>query len=1013
MTDPHAEFVRESTDAIDDLNTGLVELELDDDPDVEELFRVAHTLKGNCGAAGFGAAADVAHALEDLLDGVRAGTVDPEPDLMDAAFGALDELSAMVQEVGQHGEPRTDPGPAAEDLRAALAEAGVTSTASGRRETTDRGARSADDAASEPASTATDDGPADLGAPEPTDEDVSVEEALERASVYDDLEGLAEEVDDADEFAGLEGGGSFDEVEFDDGDTETGETTAEPSPEAGTPDAGPDETGDEPTDTASTFDELSQEVDQSDPADLERELEEVEFGEFDEEDDMGIEELIEVDPDEATDAGSPGAGKTVRADESADEPTEVDAGTSPGPPSASTTGTETGAGPTAGTDAAGGTGEDGGSSVIDAIRSLGTEDADEGADAAPAGDQPTTGTAGDDGRPESSVADLIDSAAFEPVEEVEPADEAGVDAPEPAVEETGSEDARTAGGTAAVDEEQDRDGARSAGETPAVGDHEDGLAADTGADGIEFDDDGALFDEEFDDLGGELSTGDDLSDLAGGDGLPDEGGIDESTAAQLDEVGVGTEFGRDEETAAFAETFGGEFGEETVADDPEAAPTIAAALGERDERETAAGSEGSISLDVEDADRLLTLTERLITTQIQLDRAYDGENRAVEEGLAELRSVASEFEETVTDARLVPVESALRGLPRVVRDVARDAGKQVRLETEGEGVELDRSIVDRLGDPLVHVVRNAVDHGIERPEERAAAGKPEEGTVTVSARRARDRVVVEVTDDGRGIDADEVRDRAVEEGLLDPAEAAGLDDEAAHELLFRSGFSTTEEVTDVSGRGVGMDVVDRVATELGGEVVVESTPGEGTTVRFDLPVSVAVAETLFVEVGGERCAVPAEDVERVEEVDPARVREEDGHEEYVVVRRVPAEEGAAADGGDPAPAGLGTPAGPDLEGEAGVLEQSEPAVETERERRPLVRLNETLGAPGAPADPGVVVHVRDEVRSVALRCDGVGEWRKAVVTPYEDLFADVPGIDGATVLGDGEVVNVIDVENLE
>jgi len=287
-----------------------------------------------------------------------------------------------------------------------------------------------------------------------------------------------------------------------------------------------------------------------------------------------------------------------------------------------------------------------------------------------------------------------------------------------------------------------------------------------------------------------------------------------------------------------------------------------------------------------------------------------------------------------------------------VRDTARAQDKRVSLDVSGREVGLDRSVIDRIGAPLVHIVRNAVDHGIESPEGREAVGKDLQGTVEVRAERVRDGVVIEIEDDGRGIDVDAVRQRVVDNDLLSADEAADLPAEELYPYVFEPGFSTAEEVTDVSGRGVGMDVVDRVTSDLGGSVEVESTPGEGTTVRLRLPITVAVAEVMFVQSGEERYGIPMTAIGEVEPLD---------------------------------------------------------AGETDR---PLVRLAEALDTPGTHAESGVAVRLRPETRDAALHCDRVVETREVVIRPFEGALGEVPGVSGATLLGDGELVNIIDVATI-
>ncbi|WP_247731673.1 chemotaxis protein CheA [Halovivax limisalsi] len=375
----------------------------------------------------------------------------------------------------------------------------------------------------------------------------------------------------------------------------------------------------------------------------------------------------------------------------------------------------------------------------------------------------------------------------------------------------------------------------------------------------------------------------------------------------------------------------------------------------------------SVRVDRESIDSLLQLVEGLVTSRVRLRSAVD--DRApyeeLDRELDDLEEITTELQETVMDVRLVPLETVTNRLPRLVRDLAREQEKQIDLERENDGVELDRRLLDEIGDPLIHLVRNAVDHGIEPPEEREDAGKPPEGTITIDADRVRDRVTITVADDGRGLDADRIREEAVEAGVVTETEAAELEESAVYDLVFHPGLSTASEVTDVSGRGVGMDVVRRTMETLNGSVSIESEPGEGTTVTMTLPVSVAIDDVLFVESGGEQFGLPVDVVRDV--ADGRFVTETD--------------EGRVFDDGD--------------------------------DPLPVIELDDALDAPGPGDDrDGMVVRVRDDVRSVALHCETVHGRREVVVNPFEGFMRDVPGVGGATVRGRGEVVTILDVATL-
>ncbi|AGB15900.1 chemotaxis protein histidine kinase-like protein [Halovivax ruber XH-70] len=376
----------------------------------------------------------------------------------------------------------------------------------------------------------------------------------------------------------------------------------------------------------------------------------------------------------------------------------------------------------------------------------------------------------------------------------------------------------------------------------------------------------------------------------------------------------------------------------------------------------------SVRVERDQVDSLLQLVEGLVTSRVRLRSAIESREpyETLERELDDLEDFTAELQETVMDVRLVPLQTVTNRLPRVVRDLAREQDKQVTFDQSNADVELDRGVLDRIGDPLIHLVRNAVDHGIESVESRKAAGKDPEGTIELSANRTQNRVTIDIADDGSGLDADRLREEAVDADILTRDEADELLDEAAYDLVFNSGLSTKEQVTDVSGRGVGMDVVRRTVDELNGSVSIHSEPGEGTTVTMTLPVSVAVDDVLFVESGGEQFGIPVDVVRDV--ADGADVVESDGELVY----------------------------------------------EDGEESLPVVELSSALEVddPRSSDPDGMLVRVRDDVRPVALKCDVVRTRREVVITPFEGFMRNVPGISGATVRGRGEVITILDVSTL-
>ena len=407
----------------------------------------------------------------------------------------------------------------------------------------------------------------------------------------------------------------------------------------------------------------------------------------------------------------------------------------------------------------------------------------------------------------------------------------------------------------------------------------------------------------------------------------------------------------------------------------------------------------SIRVDVEQLDDLYGLVEQLVTSRIKLRREME-EAGIDSENLDELDKISSNLQNTVMDMRLIPLSSVVDTFPRLVRDLARDQDKQVDFEIDGRDIELDRTILTEIRDPLVHILRNAVDHGIEPPAQREAAGKEPTGHIELRASRERDHVNIVVEDDGAGIEADDLREMAVEEGVKTAAEAEAMDDSEARELIFHPGLSTNEEVTDVSGRGVGMDVVRTTVKQLDGTVSLESTPGEGSRFELRLPVTVAIVRVMFVEVDGTEYGIPIKNIAEVsragniETVNDEEVVRHDGDIYPVIHLREVLQDDATAGGPTPAAADGGHPDAP-----------AEPEVDaaTDTGRDDILDGN---------GDGGMLVRIREETRPVALHCDEVLHQEEVVVKPLEGILSGIPGLSGTAVLGDGDVVTILDVETL-
>lgn len=384
--------------------------------------------------------------------------------------------------------------------------------------------------------------------------------------------------------------------------------------------------------------------------------------------------------------------------------------------------------------------------------------------------------------------------------------------------------------------------------------------------------------------------------------------------------------------------------------------------------------ESSVRVDVALLDHLLGLAGELVLARNQLvPLAVVEENPALAEAVRRIERSTDQLQAEIMRTRMRPLDSVFQMAPRLVRRLARSAGKRVRLHLEGGETELDRGMLDAIRDPLVHLLRNAVDHGIESPEARMRSGKPAEGRIRVNAFHHGGLVTVEVEDDGAGVDLGLVRHRAIETGLLRRAEAEALSDRQVLELIFRPGFSTTREVTGVSGRGVGMDVVRVSVERAGGSVEVASTSGAGTCVRLRIPLTLAILPVLLVEDCDERYAIPQASVQ---EVLLLGARDRPGGIEVV--------------------GGL-------------------PVLRLRDRLMPLVLLRQLLWPHRQAAEsdaPCNVVVVKAQGRFFGLVVESVHGVLEIVVKPLGPPLNRIPLLAGATVLGDGSVALILDVGNV-
>jgi two-component system chemotaxis sensor kinase CheA len=367
-------------------------------------------------------------------------------------------------------------------------------------------------------------------------------------------------------------------------------------------------------------------------------------------------------------------------------------------------------------------------------------------------------------------------------------------------------------------------------------------------------------------------------------------------------------------------------------------------------------------------DRLLgTVGEVILNTNQVRTTAANERPAQVAASLDRMERVVGELQMRALELRTTPLLRILEPLPRLARDVSQRLGKRVEVELRGGELELDRSILDRLSDPLVHLIRNAVDHGIEAPEHRGAVGKPETGRIVIDARRVKDTIRISVSDDGAGMNLEVVRQRAVKAGLVHPDVAEDLPAGELAAFVFHPGFSTAEGVSEISGRGVGMDAVRATIEALGGGVELGTEQGLGTTTTLVVPVTAAVQRVLLLGVAGETVALAIARVERIVEL-PREAIERSAHECFALV---------------------------------------------DDEPLPVLDLTALLAVP-AESERAIVTLVLVDVRGqrMALRVDRVSGQQQIYVKPVPDLLAGVRALAGFTILGDGRTVFVIDPNQL-
>ncbi len=388
-------------------------------------------------------------------------------------------------------------------------------------------------------------------------------------------------------------------------------------------------------------------------------------------------------------------------------------------------------------------------------------------------------------------------------------------------------------------------------------------------------------------------------------------------------------------------------------------------------RQQGVGDSGSIRVNIEKIDELMNIVGELVITQSMLgqmgDKFEGGATEQLRAGLAQLERNVRELQESVMRVRMLPISFVFSRFPRMVRDLSQRLNKQVELKLTGEQTELDKTVLEKIGDPLVHLVRNSVDHGLEQADVRIAAGKPAAGTVHLNAYHKGGSIRIEVSDDGGGLNRDRILAKARERGLVGANDQ--LSDDAIYELIFVAGFSTAEKTTDVSGRGVGMDVVRRNISELGGTIEVRTEPGKGSRFLITLPLTLAIVDGQSVCVGGETYIVPLVTIIESLQLKPTMVNRVAGRDEVFWFR----------DG-----------------------------------YVPVLRLHQMFGVkPRAQAlHEGLIMVVEGEGRRVGLFVDELLGQQQVVIKSLETNFRRVDGVSGATILGDGSVALILDVPGL-
>ncbi|MBG7133890.1 chemotaxis protein CheA [Pseudomonas aeruginosa] len=444
---------------------------------------------------------------------------------------------------------------------------------------------------------------------------------------------------------------------------------------------------------------------------------------------------------------------------------------------------------------------------------------------------------------------------------------------------------------------------------------------------------------------------------------------DDEFEALLDELHGKGKFNGASEAVAAAAAVAKNIAAKSTAAKPAAPAKAAAARPAAPDRPAASEAETTVRVDTARLDEIMNMVGELVLVRNRLVRlGLNSGDEAMAKAVANLDVVTGDLQMSVMKTRMQPIKKVFGRFPRLVRDLARNMKKEINLELVGEETDLDKNLVEALADPLVHLVRNAVDHGIESPEEREAAGKPRVGQVVLSAEQEGDHILLMITDDGKGMDAEVLRNKAVEKGLLERDAADRLTDLECYNLIFAPGFSTKTEISDVSGRGVGMDVVKTKISQLNGTVNVFSQKGSGSKIVIKVPLTLAIMPTLMVMLGSQAFAFPLVNVNEIFHLDLSRTNVVDG-QEVVIVRD---------------------------------------------KALPLFYLKRWLVPSAAHEEQGEghVVILSVGTQRIGFVVDQLVGQEEVVIKPLGKMLQGTPGMAGATITGDGRIALILDVPSM-